>query len=204
MNEPWLDEYGHATSDPKERAREFIRRLESLSGLSAPVNCPVCGHGFGWDIRDEGESEIHAAFVTVQNQLQGTAMPMFVIRCQRCPFMFVFDVGRNGFGDLPERDVHNFWLSWEHHEAMGPFTLNSPWWISGEGDKGTDAEGNDVGEFKSICAAIKARDIKEAMRMVVEAYDRKPVAMEWRFTKPRPKDWSPFSERFPQADWMVW
>jgi hypothetical protein len=103
MDKPWLDKKGRPTDDPKERAREFIRRLEVVSGMATPVNCPVCGYSFGWDTREDTDREIHAAFATIQNQLVGTQMPVLLICCQRCPFLFTFDVGRNGFGDLPER-----------------------------------------------------------------------------------------------------
>jgi len=34
--------------------------------------------------------------------------------------------------------------------------------------------------------------------------DLMPEDVEWRFVEERPDDWSPFSDRFPQADWMEW
>ena len=99
----WLNDEGRPTDNPGERAREFIRRLEVISGIKTPVNCPACGYSFGWDTREHTDREIHAAFATIQNQMVDTQMPVLLICCQQCPFLFTFDVGRNGFGDMPER-----------------------------------------------------------------------------------------------------
>ena len=102
-DKPWLDKEGRATNDPKERAREFIRRLEVLSGVPVPISCPVCGHRLEWDVSKSLGLKIHATFATIQNQMQWSQMPVLLIRCQRCPFIFTFDVGRDGFGEMPER-----------------------------------------------------------------------------------------------------
>jgi hypothetical protein len=47
---------------------------------------------------------IDAVFGKFRNEQMTTIhMPMLLVKCQRCPHMFTFDVGKNGFGDLPER-----------------------------------------------------------------------------------------------------
>ena len=92
---------------------------------------------------------------------------------------------------------HFFWLSWVHFEHMGPFELHSPWWISG-----VHADGGE-----SICAAVQARDEEFAKWSVERAYDNPPeerAALSWRFCKPRPRNWMPFTDRFPRAPWMKW
>ena len=96
-DKPWLEADGSITSDPEERAKEFIRRLEARAGMTVPVNCPVCGHAFGWGVDRDSYKGLQAAFGTVAR------MPLLLVRCQYCPFIFTFDVGRNGFGDMPER-----------------------------------------------------------------------------------------------------
>ena len=88
-----------------------------------------------------------------------------------------------------------FWLSWWHsHEYMGAFELHSPWWVSGYGDDGR----------VSICAAICARNAIDASKKVWCSYDKEPPTLNFRFCEERPPGWSPFSERFPRADWMEW
>jgi len=90
----------------------------------------------------------------------------------------------------------NFWLSWKHYPKYGIFELHSPWWISGEGD-----------DYKTIVAAVKAESEKQAKDIIEESYDV-PLFLdpspEWRFCDKRPDDWSPFCDRFPRADWMIW
>jgi hypothetical protein len=47
---------------------------------------------------------IDAVFAKFRNEQMTTIyMGMLLVKCQRCPHMFTFDVSQNGFGDLPER-----------------------------------------------------------------------------------------------------
>jgi hypothetical protein len=89
--------------------------------------------------------------------------------------------------------MKRFWISWYTDNDMGPFELNSPWWISG-----TD------GICDSVCAAVIAEDEDAARCVVLGAYDICPLAIDWRFCQERDANWAPFCERFPQADWMQW
>jgi hypothetical protein len=94
---PWLDDDGGITVDPAERAREIMRRIEVLGGVWHQVRCPACGSTFATD------GMISAAFMYSENAANGADMLLLSVACQRCPYVFTFDVGRNGFGDLPER-----------------------------------------------------------------------------------------------------
>ena len=85
-----------------------------------------------------------------------------------------------------------FWASWYAHPLVS-YTLHSPWWVSG-----TRLDGSPV-----ICAAIEADSSYAAIDAVIDAHDTM-VELEWRFVEARPEGWSPFSERFPRADWMRW
>jgi len=89
-----------------------------------------------------------------------------------------------------------FWLSWWHTEQMGAFELHSPWWVTGHREDGA----------VSICAAVVARSKIEARFKAMRAYDALPdqVQFQFRFCEQMPDDWSPFNDRFPQADWMEW
>lgn len=91
-----------------------------------------------------------------------------------------------------------FWLSWESRDphGLGTFELSSPWWISGYGD-----------DSALICAAVMAEDEDSAIDIVIASFDEpRPdgLDIDWRFVNEREPGWSPFSERFPKADWMVW
>jgi hypothetical protein len=92
---------------------------------------------------------------------------------------------------------HPFWLSWY---SSGNFTLDHPWWVSGYRivDSGATED--------SIVAAVMATSDADAMDQIRAAHDNDPKACEplWRFVIQKPDGWSPFSERFPRADWMVW
>jgi hypothetical protein len=91
-----------------------------------------------------------------------------------------------------------FWISWQHYmEAMGPFELHSPWWVSGYGN-------DEDGPYDSICAAVRANDEEAAKALVAASYDDAPDTVKWRFCEPRPDTWTPFCERFPKTDWMKW
>jgi hypothetical protein len=91
--------------------------------------------------------------------------------------------------------MKNYWISWYHEENFKPFELNTPWWQSGwrvHDDAGT------------ICAAVKAESEEGAKEIIYVSYDERPIEIEFRFCEERPKDFSPFSERFEKEDWMVW
>src|SRR5262245_45714271 len=102
-----------------------------------------------------------------------------------------------------------YWLSWYGTPDTGPFTLEWPWWISGHrlvGRKRTDGEIDVTQQDPTICAAVRAESEEAAKEIILAAHDRRPGPgdMVWRFCEEQPDGWSPFSERFPRADWMVW
>lgn len=91
-----------------------------------------------------------------------------------------------------------YWISWYSPKSLGGWELHSPWWVSGYTYFGEE-------EVPAICAAVMAIDEKEAKDKIYRSYDELPKeAIEWRFVNERSEDWSPFSERFPQAAWMKW
>ena len=75
------------------------------------------------------------------------------------------------------------------------FELHWPWWVTGSKI--------DVDE-KSVCAAVKAENGDCAKNIVLSSYDARPYDVEWDFVEERGNGWSPFSGRFPRADWMQW
>ncbi len=89
--------------------------------------------------------------------------------------------------------MKRFWVSWWHSWDYGEFEIHTPWWFAGfrEGEE-------------SVCAAVIAESEEAAKRFVCAAYDRKDITPEFRFCEERVDDWSPFSGRFKQADWMKW
>lgn len=86
-----------------------------------------------------------------------------------------------------------WWVSWYAPRELGGFHLLSPWWWSGFRD-----------EDAVICAAIQADEEEWARDVILVSYDSKPADLEWRFVEQRSADWSPFSDRFPRAGWMIW
>jgi len=91
----------------------------------------------------------------------------------------------------------NWWVSWYSPAALGGWELNSPWWTSGYAMVGDE-------DVPCICAAIKANDEDDARALVFAAYDTMPKEIEFRFVNEKADDWTPFSDRFPKVDWMVW
>lgn len=85
----------------------------------------------------------------------------------------------------------NFWLSWKHYFEDGEFELHFPWWVSGFGD-----------DYETIVAAVKADSSEDAWKIIEDAYDYAGVYIEQRFCDEF--EGSPFSDRFPKADWMIW
>lgn len=92
--------------------------------------------------------------------------------------------------------MKNYWVSWLcPTDRVTTFELEWPWW------KGPTRL---LGE-EAVCAAIKAESKDDAKRIVIESYDKpQPKKLEWRFVDEKPDDWSPFSDRFPRDDLMVW
>lgn len=93
-----------------------------------------------------------------------------------------------------------FWLSWTARPKDGPFTIHSPWWISGQ-----------IDSRDTICAAIKADSVEEAKKKVLVCFDNPPGDLDWRFAQERPDNWSPWdvkspgdTPRFARRPWMKW
>jgi hypothetical protein len=80
---------------------------------------------------------------------------------------------------LPE-----WWVSWWTTDDLGSFTLHTPWWVTGHDSSGAD----------SIVAEVRAT--------IAAAYDKDPGPLMFRFCEPLAA--TPFSDRFPRADWMQW
>lgn len=89
--------------------------------------------------------------------------------------------------------MKSWWMSWYTWPADGPFTLHSPWWISGSTFDGADI----------IVAAVQAESEEAAWEIVRQSYDFPPSAMHRRFIEDLAGK-SPFGERFPRAAWMEW
>lgn len=88
-----------------------------------------------------------------------------------------------------------FWVSWYCVDAqMGKFELHWPWWITGYASD----------DSAIICAAVRAADKYEAMGLIIKAHDGPVSDIRWRFIERQPVEWSPFDDRFQQADWMRW
>lgn len=80
-----------------------------------------------------------------------------------------------------------YWISWHHKKEYGAFEIHSAWWFSGE---------------DTICAAIDTDMIPD--RFIYLSYDTVPKHIQFRFIEEKDKSFSPFSDRFPKADWMRW
>lgn len=93
---------------------------------------------------------------------------------------------------VPQR---RWWVRWFATHKNGPFTLRTPWWLSGE--RCSDGA-------KIVCAALQADSDMAAMELVKQAHDNKNVDIEFSFVSERASDWDPFCDRFPRARWMKW
>lgn len=96
--------------------------------------------------------------------------------------------------DTTKANTKSYWLSWWQTRALGGFELYSPWWISGSRYDGA----------QSICAAVRAASEDDAQRVVIHSYDKSPDEIEFRFVEEMKTGVSPFTDRFPRADWMRW
>lgn len=87
-----------------------------------------------------------------------------------------------------------WWVSWYSLRDRSEFELHSPWWISGY-----DSDDNDI-----LIAAVLADSEAAAYDKVRAAYDepRSDDDITERFC--HELDQSPFSDRWPRAEWMAW
>lgn len=105
--------------------------------------------------------------------------------------------------------MKRFWLSWTVRPTDGPFTLHSPWWVSGSA-----IEIDDKGKakaFDTICAAVQAESLDEAKGKILSGFDSRLIDLAWSFAGKKPDNWSPWDvkhpgnqTRFPRAKWMEW
>jgi len=84
-----------------------------------------------------------------------------------------------------------FWLSWIAKDA--DFTIPFPWWVSGFTD-----------DTPIVCCAVWAQDEEKAKQIIKDAHFVGDPDIEFRFCEEKAPDWSPFCDRFPRADWMIW
>lgn len=96
--------------------------------------------------------------------------------------------------------LRNFCVRWVSPGAP-IVTLTSPWWPDGVETTETSL-GLRQGTAPVFVAAVRAVDKAHAERVVFRGVTGADVVVE--FVKEMPSDWSPFSERFPRADWMDW
>lgn len=88
-----------------------------------------------------------------------------------------------------------YWISWYSEASADTFELHSPWWTSGYAfDPDRDI----------LVAAVRASDEAEAWAIIEGAYDNPGGVYERRFCDVLPESVPPFSDRFPQAEWMAW
>jgi hypothetical protein len=95
--------------------------------------------------------------------------------------------------------MKNFWVSWYSPSKLGSWEMFNPWWISGY------AVGGDE-DVPTICSAVRAESEDDAKMGLMLRYDTPPNPddIAWRFAEERPDNWSPFTDRFERAAWMVW
>lgn len=88
--------------------------------------------------------------------------------------------------------VRGWWISWYSPDStpLSTFELHSPWWRSGYSDDAT-----------ILVAAVLADDEAAAWALIESSYDN-PTTITRRFCEPL--DESPFSSRWPRADWHAW
>jgi hypothetical protein len=58
-------------------------------------------------------------------------------------------------------------------------------------------------DASTMVAAVQAENEEAAREQITSLY-RGIWDIEWRFVEKRPDDWSPFCDRFPWAEWMLW
>lgn len=88
----------------------------------------------------------------------------------------------------------DYWVSYYvPTDRLKDFELHSPWWVSGYTMEDR--------ERSTVVAAIRAENETEAAAKFKAAFDSHPE-FEERFIEPLLH--TPFSDRFPKADWMEW
>lgn len=96
----------------------------------------------------------------------------------------------------PTGEARFYWCSFYADNApMSAFEYHGPWWRSGYGPN----------DEEIICAAVMAESGTDAMEVLRQAFDEaeRPEKLTERFAEP--KGWSsPYTDRFPKADWMQW
>ena len=93
------------------------------------------------------------------------------------------------------KDIHEspkWWVSWCTDDMA--FEIHTPWWITGY----------DLDDRCSICAAVIAETEEDAKQYIIQCHDNLPEDLNWRFCTEKPKDFNPFTTRFPRAKWMRW
>lgn len=91
--------------------------------------------------------------------------------------------------------MNRYWISWYSMTPLSEFEYHGPWWVSGY-----DAEDN-----PTVCAAVVAENEEVAEEIILGSYDHpENTDVRWRFAEERDSSWEPFTQRFPQADWMKW
>lgn len=94
---------------------------------------------------------------------------------------------------LPHPRLRSYWCSWSTRETH---ELHYPWWVSGTILR------NNSEDATIYCAAVRAESEHDARAIIRTAYVAPPRFLEWRFVDECTDDWSPYSDRFPRADWM--
>jgi len=100
-----------------------------------------------------------------------------------------------------DRPLRNYWVSWYcPPDKYGKFELHWPWW-----ETGFRLSDN----ASTICAAVRAVSEHQARLIVAMAHDADVMdwasrEIEWRFVDEQPSVWSPYGDRFQEADWMRW
>ncbi len=94
-------------------------------------------------------------------------------------------------------ELKPYWLSWTSKTEA--FVMYFPWWISGY-------ECHEKEDRPTICAAVWARSQQAAKDIIKNSHFEQSdgLNIEYRFCEERPLDWSPFCDRFPRGDWMIW
>lgn len=95
--------------------------------------------------------------------------------------------------------MKRFWLSW--HET-GPHDYKGPWWTSGKSVQ-MDPVSYMPKEVNHCFAAVLAENAYAAQTIIMDRHlGVRPVS--FLFVQEMPSNWEPFSDRFPQHDWMEW
>jgi len=89
-------------------------------------------------------------------------------------------------------ELKPYWLSWvaTNHD----YCIHFPHWSSGE-----DADGNSI-----LCCAVWATSEKKAKGIINNCHFAPNTNLSFRFCEEKPIGWTPFCERFPRANWMIW